>query len=78
MSVAPCFRQTTLERVAAYRRRRRFLQRGPAMIEIARIEKSSDGYLVYLKGQDSAFYAVPALYPAWVVEGPCRRERKAS
>ena len=77
MSVAPCFRQTTLERVAAYRRRRRFLQRGPAMIEIARIEKSSDGYLVYLKGQPDAFLVVPPLYPAFVRQGPCRRKQES-
>jgi len=74
---APTFRQTTVAAVSRYRRRHRYLKLDNRFVEIARITRDQFGYLVYLAGS-SEYLSVPSYYPAWVHEGPCRRERRAS
>ena len=72
------WRRTTLAAVKSYRRRRRYLQRGGELFEIASIIPWAKCLRVTLKGQPDACYVLAPEHTAWVRQGPCRRERRAS
>ena len=60
------FRRTTVARVAKYTRRKCYVQRGPQLIEVERIEPWAKNWRVYLRGQPEAFFVVGRDYPAYV------------
>lgn len=60
------FKRTTVARVAKYTRRKRYVQRGPQLIEVERIEPWAKNWRVYLRGQPEAFFVVGRDYPAYV------------
>jgi hypothetical protein len=71
------FRRTTLAKVKDYRRRRRYLQRGAELVEIKRVRPWGKALHVWLKDMPYALVLDPD-HVAFVRQGPCRREGRAS
>ena len=74
----PTFRATTLAKVRDYKRRRRYLQRGAELVEIKRVRPWGKALHVWLKDIPDAFFVLDPDHVAYVRQGPCRRERRAS
>jgi hypothetical protein len=69
------FRVTTLDAVARYTQRHRYLRRGGEFVEIADVRRWAKNLRVFLVDEPAAFLVLARDHPAFVRQG---RDRRAS